>query len=255
MLLSIIIATILVSLISLLGILFIFNRPVKENFLRILISLSAGGLLSVVFLDLLPEAIEADLYEPHLIFGVVLASIIFFFLFEKVLHWHHCRCDYHAEHEQHDDKKHLIYINLIGDAVHNIVDGFLIAASFMLDFHAGLIVTIAVILHEIPQEVSDFGVLLYAGLSKAKALLANLLVALTAVLGAIIFYFFGQSFESVIPLMVAFAAGNFIYLSMSDLIPELHHEKDAKQILKNSLWLLIGVLIIYLLITILPHEH
>ena len=252
MLLSIILATVLVSLISLSGILLIFNRPIKESLLRVLISISAGSLLSVVFLDLLPEAIEAELYEPHLIFGVVLASIIFFFLFEKVLHWHHCRCDYH---EEHDEKKHLIYINLIGDAVHNIVDGFLIAASFMLDFQAGVIVTLAVILHEIPQEVSDFGVLLYAGLSKAKAIMANLLVALSAVFGAVIFYFFGQSFEKAIPLMVAFAAGNFIYLSMSDLIPELHHEKDSKKILKNSLWLLAGVLIIYLLINILPHEH
>ncbi|KKP90807.1 MAG: Zinc/iron permease [Parcubacteria group bacterium GW2011_GWA2_36_10] len=251
MLLNIILATVLVSAISLIGILLIFNRPVKEKFLRILISVSAGSLLSVVFLDLLPEAIEADLYAPNLIFGVVLISIIFFFLFERVLHWHHCRCEYH--HGEVNPKQHLAYINLIGDAVHNIVDGFLIAASFMLDLQTGIVVTAAVILHEIPQEVSDFGVLLYAGLSKAKALLANLLVALSAVMGAIIFYFFGQSFEQAVPLMVAFAAGNFIYLSMSDLIPELHHEKEPKAILKNSLWLLFGVLIVYFLILILPH--
>ncbi len=253
MLVNIILATVLVSLVSLLGILLIFNRPVKEKFLRILISISAGSLLSVVFLDLLPEAIEAELYEPHLIFGVVLASILFFFLFEKVLHWHHCRCEYH--HEESNPKKHLAYINLIGDLVHNIVDGFLIAASFMLDFQTGLVVTTAVILHEIPQEVSDFGVLLYAGLSKTKALLANLSVALSAVLGAVVFYFFGQSFETAVPLMVAFAAGNFIYLSMSDLIPELHHEKNPKEIFKNSLWLLVGVLLVYSLIQILPHAH
>lgn len=252
MLLNIVLATVLVSLVSLIGILLIFNRPIKERFLRILISISAGSLLSVVFLDLLPEAIEAELYEPHLIFGVVLLSIIFFFLFEKVLHWHHCRCDYH---EEHNDKKHLAYINLIGDAIHNIVDGFLIAASFMLDLQTGSVVTAAVILHEIPQEVSDFGVLLYAGLSKAKALLANLLVALSAVLGAVVFYFFGQSFEAAVPLMVAYAAGNFIYLSMSDLIPELHHEKNPREILKNSLWLLVGVLLVYVLIQVLPHAH
>ncbi len=253
MLLSIILATVLVSLISLVGILLIFNRPIKERFLRILISVSAGSLLSVVFLDLLPEAIEAEMYEPHLIFGVVLASIIFFFLFEKVLHWHHCRCEYH--HEEANPKKHLAYINLIGDVVHNVVDGFLIAASFMLDFQTGLIVTAAVILHEIPQEISDFGVLLYSGMSKTKALLANLLVALSAVLGAVVFYFFGQSFTQAIPLMVAFAAGNFIYLSMSDLIPELHHEKNPKVILQNSLWLLAGVLIVYFLVSVLPHAH
>ncbi|MCB9802976.1 ZIP family metal transporter [Candidatus Nomurabacteria bacterium] len=253
----IILATILVSLISLIGILLIFNREIKANFLRALISLSAGSLLSVVFLDLLPEAIEEGSFEPHLIFAVVLASIVFFFLFERILHWHHCQCDRHQEHEHphSENKKHLVYINLIGDAIHNLVDGFLIAASFMLDIHAGMIVTLAVILHEIPQEISDFGVLLYAGLSKTKALFYNLVVASIAVFGAIIFYFFGQSFSNLIPLMGAFAAGNFIYLATADLMPELHHEKNPKKIIQQSLWLLLGVLVIYLLVSILPHSH
>ena len=252
MLISIIIATVVVSLISLLGILIIFKQENKKGFLKALISLAAGALLTVALLDLLPEAIEEGIFDSHVIFTTVLISILFFFLLERVFHWHHCRCE---EHDKScaNDKKNLAVINLVGDGIHNFIDGALIASAFMLDFRAGLVVTLAVLLHEIPQEISDFGVLLYAGLSKAKAILYNLITALIAIVGAVLFYNFGTNFGHLIPLMVAFAAGNFIYLATADLIPELHHEENPKKIWVHSAWLLVGVVLIYLVGQILPH--
>ena len=254
MLLNIILATIIVSLVSLVGILVIFKKENKQGFLKAIISLAAGALLSVAFLDLLPEAIHADIYDPHTIFATVLISILIFFLLERVFHWHHCRCEDHGK-PCTDNKKGLIAVNLTGDAIHNFVDGALIASAFLLDFNAGILVTLAVILHEIPQEISDFGVLLYAGLTKTKAIMYNLLVALITVAGAITFYYYGSKFESALPLIIAFAAGNFIYLSTADLIPELHHESQPKKIFYHAIWLLIGVLLIYFAGQILPHGH
>lgn len=250
MLFSIILATIFISLVSLVGLVLIFGRKEKPDFLKSLISLAAGSLLSVALLDLLPEAIERSLTRPQSIFSLVLISILFFFLLEKILHWHHCRCEDNSNCPP--DKKNLIYLNLSGDAIHNLIDGFLVASAFMLDFNTGLLVTLVVILHEIPQEISDFGVLLYSGLTKSKALLYNFFTALVAVGGAVAFYFFGQRIEAAVPLMVAFAAGNFIYLATADLIPELHHETDPKKIISNSVWLLAGVAVIYVSINFLP---
>ena len=254
MLLKIILATLIVSLISLTGILILFKRKNKASFLKSLISLAAGTLLGVSFFELLPEAIETELFEPHLIFAVVLMSILFFFLLERVFHWHHCRCEEHGQPNS-NDKSDIIVINLIGDSIHNFVDGVLIASAFLLDFHSGILVTIAVILHEIPQEISDFGVLLYAGLSKSKAIIYNLLTAMVAIIGAMVFYFFGNAVSSLVPLAIAFAAGNFIYLSTADLIPELHHENKQKNIFYHSLWLLLGVAMVYFAGQIIPHGH
>jgi len=254
MLIPIIVATLIIGFISLIGVIVIFNREVKPEFLRSLISLAAGSLLAVSWLDLLPESIEEARFEPHYIFGVVLISILFFFLFERVLHWHHCRCEFHNA-PCAENKKNLVFLNLSGDAIHNMVDGFLVAAAFMLNFQTGITTTLAVIIHEIPQEISDFGILLYAGLNRLKALLYNFMTALTAVAGAVVFYFFGNIFESAIPLMAAFAAGNFIYLATADLIPELHHEKNPRTIATHSIWLIIGVAIIFAISLILPHAH
>lgn len=254
MLYQIILATLLVSAISLTGIFIIFKKNNKKSFLKALISLAAGSLLTVSLLHMLPEAIEEGSFDPHTIFLVVLISIVFFFLLERVFHWHHCHCVEHGKPNT-DNKKNLALINLVGDGIHNFVDGALIASAFMLDFHAGLMVTLAVILHEIPQEIADFGVLLYAGLSKTKAMLYNVLTALIAVFGALVFYFFGTNVEKVIPLVIAFAAGNFIYLATADLMPELHHGENKKNIMWHSLWLIIGVLLMYFASNALPHGH
>ena len=253
MLLPIVIATVFVSLVSFIGIILIFKNTTQGPPLKALISLAAGALLAVAFLDLLPEAIEEaeGTFEPHFISGVILLSILAFFLLERILHWHHCSDAHYAHtHEKHN----IVVLNLVGDALHNIIDGFLIASAFLLDFNVGILVTIAVILHEIPQEIFDFSILLYGGLSKLKAILFNLLVALAAIGGAVVFFFFGNTFEHFIPVMVAIAVGNFIYLAVADLIPELYHETNRKKIVQHTLWLLVVVGIIYLVNTILPHS-
>lgn len=243
-LILIILATFVIGLISLLGLVFIYRKKVKPPFLKSIISLAAGSLLAVTLLDLLPEAVEKSQLGVRVIFSVTLLGILFFFLFEGLMHWHHCRCE-ENDRMHHQDKKYLAYFNLTGDAIHNTLDGFLVASAFMLDFKTGLIVTLAVIIHEIPQEISDFGILLYAGVEKVRALFFNFLVALSAIGGAVLFYFFGKAFEIFIPLMAAFAAGNFIYLATADLIPELHHERDPQKVLHHAAWLIIGVVAIY----------
>ncbi len=249
MLLNIVLATIVVSLISLLGILLFFKKNIQ---LKALISLAAGVLLAVAFFDLLPESLEQDIYDTHLILTIVLGSILFFFLVERIFHWHHCHCDEH-DNKCSESKKNIAALNLIGDGIHNFIDGALIASAFMLDFSTGVIVTLAVIFHEIPQEISDFGILLYSGMSKLKALMYNVITAFIAVLGALLFYYFGTSFENIIPLMLAFAAGNFIYLATADLMPELHHESKRKEIVIHSIWLLIGVVLMYYIGQIVHH--
>ncbi len=251
MLLNIILSTFVIGFISLLSVILIFGKDKPLSFLKALISLAAGSLLAIAFLDLLPEVLSENL-APSLVFGVTLGSILFFFILEKIFHWHHCQCD------EHDcvcppHKSNIIYTNLIGDAIHNLLDGFLVASAFMLSFQAGLIVTLGVILHEIPREISDFGVLLYAGLDKLKALFYNFLTAVLEIGGAVAFYFLGSQVGAVAPLMAAFAAGNFIYLASADLIPELHHETDPKKVISHTVWLLFGVILVYLLMKFVPH--
>lgn len=248
---QIIFASAVVSAISFVGIFSVYRKPnVTRHTMKLIISLAAGSLLAVSFLDLIPEAIEHNGNAKPILL-TILASFLVFFILEKYWHWHHCRC---VDCKPNDPrlKNNIIYTNLIGDGIHNLTDGFLIATAFMLDTTTGIIATLVVILHEIPQEISDFGILLYAGLSKAKAVFFNFLFALTAMVGGIAFYFFGQAFSNFIPFMAAFAAGNFIYLATADLIPELHHEDNPKRVLLHTMWLLIGVLVIFLLNLIHP---
>lgn len=249
MLLEIIIATTIVSLFAFVGLLTAYKK-FDDHAIEIkwIISLAAGALLAVSFLDLLPEAIEA--VDSHPILITTLLSFVGFFIFERILHWHHCHCKDH-QHTRYNTA----VTNLFGDAFHNLIDGFLIASTFLIDRELGIITTVAVILHEIPQEISDYGVLLYAGYSRRKALFLNFLFATTVIIGGIIFYYFGQTVEQAVPYMAAIAAGTFIYLAAADLIPALHHEKSRKQVALQTLWLVVGVLLIYAAGSILPHSH
>lgn len=253
MILDIIIATLAVSLISLIGIFFVFRGKHATINLKSMISFAAGSLLAVSFLDVLPEVLETDLFDTHEILLVVLLGIVVFFILERILHWHHCRC--HDTNEISHSHKHTLRVNnLIGDGLHNIIDGFLIAGAFMVNRETGLTVTLAVILHEIPQEISDFGILLYSGLSKTKALIYNLVIGLTAVLGAVAFYFFLNSYTWLAPLIGAFAAGNFIYLATADIIPELNREGDNNKFWQHTLWFLAGIIVLWLLVVNTGHH-
>lgn len=249
MLIEIIIATVIVSLFAFVGLLTAYKKiDQKAIQLKWIISLAAGALLAVTFLDLLPEAV--DMADSHKVMLTVLLTFLGFFIFERILHWHHCHCS-----EEKKARHKTAVSNLFGDAFHNLADGFLIASSFLIDRDLGIMTTIAVILHEIPQEISDYGILIYAGYSRQKALLLNFAFATTVIIGGVLFYYFGQTFEGAVPYMAAIAAGSFIYLAAADLIPELHHEKSRKQIVLQTIWLLVGVLLIYSVNNIVPHGH
>jgi zinc and cadmium transporter len=252
---AIILATFFVSALSFLGVLVLYRNN-SQKWLRVIISIAAGALLGAVFFDIFPELFSTENPTSKLstqtISIIILISILFFFIVEKYFHWHHCHCD---EPGHCHDKKPLGYINLIGDGLHNFTDGTLIAASFMIDFQLGIVTTIAITLHEIPHEISDFGILLYSGFTKSKALLWNFISAITAMVGGLFAYYFGNSVESVVPIFLALAAGSLLYLAMSDIMPELHHETERKYIAWQTSWLLIGVIIIYIITFSLTELH
>ncbi|MCJ7740780.1 ZIP family metal transporter [Candidatus Microgenomates bacterium] len=234
----IILSTFFISLGALVGVFtFSLKQEKLSKILLFMVSLSAGALMGGAFLHLLPEATEK--LEAETVYIIVLISFILFFLVEKLFHWRHChkgKCDVHS----------FGYMNLFGDSIHNFIDGLIIAATFLTDIRLGFITTLAVALHEIPQEIGDFGVLLYAGFEKEKALVANFLVALTVVLGGIVGYFLSFQLENFVKYLLPVAAGGFIYISASDLMPEIRKEESLKKSLLSFGMFLIGVLFMYL---------
>jgi len=222
-----------VSLISFIGVIFI---GLKESLLRrivmVLVGFASGTLLGGAFFDLLPEAVNM-INPPITIFYFVILGIIVFFCIEKFLHWRHC-------HEEECQVHTFAYISLVGDGVHNFIDGMIIAATFVFSFELGLITTLAVISHEIPQEIGDFGVLIYGGLGKRKALTYNFISALTAILGAIVTYYVVY-LRNNYTLLVPFAAGGFIYIAATDLMPELHKKSHVGESIIQLLSILLGL--------------
>ena len=245
-----IISVIIVSLVSLVGIISLFwKRKNSPDFLLLLVSLSAGTLFGGAFLHLLPEAVEKEGFGLS-VSVLVLAGVLVFFLLEKFMHWHHCHTDpltgKAIEHKTHHPQ-HIAPLNLLGDALHNFVDGLVIAGSYLVSIPLGIATTIAVILHEVPQEFADFGVLLYSGLSKGKALLLNFVSAAVAILGAVVGLIIGSGSETFILFILPFAAGGFIYIAGSNLIPELHKECGLKDSFGHFFALLAGIIIMALL--------
>lgn len=236
---QILIAVLAVSLVSLLGI-FIFSRQKTLNkILFFLVSFAAGTLLGAAFLDLLPEVLEKGFNESLPIF--ILVGILAFFVLEKFLYWHH----HHTGHEQ-EEVHAFTYLNMIGDGIHNFLDGVVIAVSFMTDTALGIVTTIAIIAHEIPQEIADFSILIYGGFTKMKALLYNFLTALTAMIGAILTYFFSSAIEGSHSYIASFAIGGFVYIAGTDLIPEIHKEKNAIKSFLQLFMLAFGIMVIWL---------
>ncbi|MEK6889104.1 MAG: ZIP family metal transporter [Nanoarchaeota archaeon] len=220
------ISVLIVSLISLVGVISLSVGAERlRKFLIYLISFSAGALLGDAFIHLLPEIVEKNGFGLNISF-YLLSGIAIFFILEKLIHWNHC----HAEMISEKKDKHIhafAYTNLIGDGLHNFLDGVIIASSYLVSMPAGIATTIAVVLHEIPQEIGDFAVLLHGGFSKGKALLMNFASALLAVLGVIVVFVLGDFVESLEFILVPVAAGGFVYIAGSDLIPELHKHSHA----------------------------
>lgn len=219
----------------------------KENFARkislYLVSFAVGSLLGAAFFDLLPEAIEEA--ENGSIFVVLILGILTVFIFEKFLRWYHCHdrevCDFHT----------MSSAVLFGDAVHNFIDGIVIAISFSLSVPIGIATTIAVFFHEVPQEIADFGVLLHSGYTKTKVFTYNLLTALTTPVGAILGYFALPFLSSAVPHLAAFAAGTFIYIAMSDLLPEVGHKTRPREF-AHVFVIILGLVIIWSVGMIFP---
>lgn len=237
-----------VSGISLVGAAFISLREVRlRAMIFLLVSLSAGALFGDVFLHLLPELFDGGT-SPLLISVLVLAGVLLFFVLEKFLYWRHC----HIEGDEEEARKvrPLGTLVLVGDAAHNALDGAVIAASYLVSVEAGIATTIAVILHEIPQEIGDFGVLLHTGFSRVRALLFNFISALAAFGGAGIVFMLGGLSDRATTITLAVTAGTFLYIAGSDLIPEIHKTSDMRKSLIQFFTVLLGIGLMALLLMI-----
>ena len=229
----------IVSLIAFVGILtFSLKEEKLGKILLYLVSFAAGGLLGGAFIHLLPEAVERFGFNVSVSLSVLL-GIITFFILEKLIHWRHCHIPTSEKHPHP-----FAYMNLVGDGVHNFIDGLIIAGSYLVSIPLGLTTTLAVILHEIPQEIGDFGVLVHGGFKKRKALFLNFLTALTAVVGTVVALSLSIFVENLTLFLLPFAAGGFIYVASTDLIPELHKGSyETKKSLLQLITFVLGILI------------
>jgi len=235
------ISVILVSIISLIG---IFTLSIKtkslEKILIYMIAFAAGALLGDVFIHIVPELSENGftfISSIYILFGIALGFII-----EKIIRWRHC---HHITCKKHPH--HLSKMNLIGDSIHNFIDGIIIAISYLISIPIGIATSLAVIFHEIPQEIGDYGILIYAGYSRKKALIFNFLISLTAIIGAIITLIIGAASENLLLIILPIAAGNFIYIATADLIPELHKEIRLTQSLSQLIFFILGIAVMFLI--------
>lgn len=245
-------SVIIVSLISLIG---VFALSLNQKFLNksifLLVSLAVGALFGDAIIHLIPEAF-AGIANPANASFFILAGILTFLVLEKFLRWRHAHgheCDNnecrHGVVAQDIKIKPVGSLIVASDSVHNLVDGIIIGVSYLISIEIGIATTLAIIFHEIPQEISDFALLLHAGFSKAKALLLNFISSLFAVVGVIIVFVFGSTSEAFLPAMIAFAAGGFLYIAGSDLVPELHKTSDLKKSLQQFIAIIIGIAIMF----------
>lgn len=236
-------SVLLISVISLIGILTLsIKEKILQKILIFFVSFSAGALLGDAFIHLLPEIVEEEGFGLEISL-YVLSGILVFFVLEKLINWRHCHelaCETHTAT--------FTYMNLVGDGVHNFIDGMIIAGSFMISIPLGFTTTIAVILHEVPQEIGDFAVLVYGGFSKKKAMFYNLVAALAAVIGAILMLAIGEFLTHLPIFLVPFTAGGFIYIAGTDLIPEMHKEVRPKISVVQMIAIIAGISVMYLLI-------
>lgn len=245
---NILLATTLVSAISLIGVLTLSIKDrLLHQLLPLFVALAAGSMLAAAFFHLLPEAIAANGVSAAM--PLVLAGIVLFFLIERFLHWHH----HHKHHHLSDQKEcPVTYLNLIGDGMHNFIDGTVMAAAFMVSPDVGWLTTLAIIAHEIPQEIGDFSLLVWGGFSKRKALFFNFVSALTALAGGVLTFYLASEVPGLVAFLLPIAAGQFIYMACVDLVPELHKEKDLHRSLMQLAAFGFGMGIIVLLGALLP---
>lgn len=236
---GILLSTILISLISLVGMITLgLKDAYLKSLLMFLVSLSAGTLIGGAFVHLIPESLDS--FESGAVFGYVLLGFVVFFIVEHGLKWRHCHkkeCEIHT----------FAHMSLFGEAIHNLIDGIVISAAFIASAPLGISTTLAVAMHEIPQELGDFGVLVHGGYKKIKALLYNFLVALTVIVGGLFGYWIYSLASLSLSVLLPIAAGGFIYVGASDLIPEIRKEKNIKIATLHLLVFIAGIALMYLL--------
>jgi zinc and cadmium transporter len=234
-----------VSFVSVIGILALSLGEKKlQKILLFLVSFAAGALLADAFIHLLPEMVRKSGFglniSLYLLFGILV-----FFILEKFIYWRHCHIPTSKIHPHP-----IALMNLVGDGMHNLVDGMIIAGSYLVSIPVGIATTVAVLLHEIPQEIGDFGILVYGGYTKFKAVMFNLFSGLLAVIGAVIILAIDINLENISTFIIPFTVGGFVYIAGSDLIPELKKETDFMNSLLQLIAFLFGIFIMYLLIFI-----
>lgn len=248
----ILVFTFIGSILSLVGgIVLLYQEKLALKISHFLASFAAGTLLGAAFFDLLPEAAHEAASNAagaeESIFIWVLLGMLSFFLLERFIYWFH----HHHEHEDPNKQKPTVPLIILGDSVHNFIDGVAIAATFLVSVPLGITTALAVAAHEIPQEIGDFGILLHRRLPKKKILIANILSALTAVVGALLTYWGGAMLTEILPVLLAITAGFFIYIAASDLIPEIHEENRKGFAFIETVLLLTGVVTIWVFVSLL----
>jgi zinc and cadmium transporter len=226
----------------------VLRESLRNQLLPHLVSFATGALLGAAFLGLLPHAMAAvKTQDTHVIPMAVLLGLLGFFLLEKLVLWRHCHEDHCEVHAPDDSarKSSAGTLILIGDGLHNFLDGILIAGAFLTDIHLGVVTSLAVAAHEIPQEVGDFAVLLHSGFSRRRAFFYNVLSSLTTVIGGILAYVALQDLEQILPYVLAVAASSFIYIAVADLIPTLHQRVAGREAFQQIILIGVGILLIY----------
>lgn len=243
---DIIISNIIISSISLVGLFSLFHTKIlTKQTVPYFVSFAAGVMLVTGFLGILPEGLAGLPTETSLMY--VILGIVGSFFLERFVLW------YHHHHDDTHNLKPAAWLVLVGDAIHNGVDGLAIAATFVANPAVGILTTVAVAAHEIPQEVADFTILVHAGFSKKKALLYNFISALTAIGGGVLGYFFFHESQASMPYILSIAAGMFIYIACADLIPELHHDGHKQDVVVQSSIFVLGIILMLFLMHALPH--
>lgn len=233
---------------------------VFAHYLHHMVSLSVGVLLSVALLHLLPEAFESGVADAHVLFGLMLASLIGFFVLEKIAllrHSHHHEGDghhHHHGHDRHEAGRGGVLI-LIGSSLHNLCDGVLVAAAFLTDPLLGVLTAASIIVHEVPHKLGDFVVLLNAGLTRRRAFALILFTSLCSALGGIIGYFVLQQAQDWVPYVLVVAASSFLYISVADLMPQMHERVSLADAVPQLLLVGVGVALIYSVTTLMHHGH
>ena len=237
-------SVLLISLLAFIGLFTLsINKKTLNRMLIYLVSFAAGALIGDAFIHLLPEIVKTVGFTLSISLWI-LFGIVSMFILEKFVHWHHCH--YHIH--KHSKIEPFVIMNLVGDGVHNFIDGLIIGASYLISIPVGIATTIAVALHEIPQEIGDFSILLHGGFSRGKALFFNFLSALAAVFGAIVALTASLYLAGIEQILVPIAVGHFIYIAAADLIPELHKETNLKKSLMQLLWFVLGIAVMVVLV-------